>query len=44
MKDLLAKDFLDELILIINTNFKNKSVVKNGIKLLSICSDNISSV
>ena len=41
---MLAKDFLEELILIINTNFKNKSVVKNGVKLLAICSDNISSV
>ena len=44
VKDILAEQFLEDLIKIMNQYFKNKSIIRNGTKLLSICSDNITSV
>lgn len=44
VKDLIAKGFLEELLLLIKEDFDNRKIVKYGTKLLSICSDNITSV
>ena len=44
VKDILAAEFLPELIKIIEQYFKDKTIVKHGMHLLAVCSDNITSV
>lgn len=44
VKEILAEQFLEDLIKIMNKYFSKKSIIRNGTKLLSICSDNITSV
>ena len=44
VKDIIADSFLQDLIELMNLHFKNKKLIKNGTRLLDICSDNINSV
>jgi len=44
IKDIIADHFLQDLIELMNQFFKNKKLIKNGTRLLDICSDNINSV
>lgn len=44
VKDILGMQFLDDLIPVMNTYIKNQSLVRNGIILLAICSNSVSSV
>ncbi len=43
-KEILANKFLEELVRIMKHNISNKTIIRNGIKLLYICSDNIATV
>ena len=44
VKEVLGEKFLEILLQVMEKYFKNKQIVKNGVQLLAICSDNITSV
>lgn len=44
VKDILGSHFLDQLIPLMNTYISNQSLVRNGVILLAICSNSVSSV
>ena len=44
IKDVLGEQFLEYLLQVFEKYFNNKQIVRNGVKLLAICSDNITSV
>ena len=44
VKDIIADTFLQDLIELMNQHFDNKKLIKNGTRLLDICSDNINSI
>ena len=41
VKNLLSEQFLDDLVQIMDKYIRNKPVVKKGIGLLALCSDNV---